>query len=131
MKKLSKEQLETKRDLIARLKENHEGLDDKLSAILSEIDEFNNSIDEFNYLVDEVESFIDEITSDQTNYFSDRSEKWQESEAGERYAEWMLEWEEAYTSLERIERIDYPIDSLDDYSYQDTLDELTDSWDEI
>ena len=69
MKKLSKEQLQTKQGLIDRLQESHADLDEKLSLILAAIDSFNEAKNSFNNILSDVEI----ISADYINQAYDRT----------------------------------------------------------
>src|SRR5215831_7199610 len=46
-------------------------------------------------VMDEANTFLESLREDAQNYFDDRSEKWQEDEAGQQYQEWINEIEQA------------------------------------
>lgn len=90
---------------------------DKVSELFAEVEE---AVDEYNSAVEDAEQFRTDITSEMEDYRADRSEKWQESDAGQQYQEWVSAWEEELRVIE-ISRPD-PIDadepealSLDDF----------------
>ena len=56
-----------------------------------------------------MEVFRDEIVSEMEQYASDRSERWQKSERGQRHEAWKQEWEGLdVTALDAIDTIDEP-----------------------
>jgi hypothetical protein len=56
-----------------------------------------------------VEAFRDEIVSEMEYYASDRSDRWQKSERGQRHEAWKQEWEGLdVTALDAIDKIDEP-----------------------
>ena len=63
-----------------------------------------------------IEQFRDEIVSDMESYMYDRSEKWQEGEAGEAYQSWLSNWEDA--SLD--DEIDFEMPVLDEIDEPET-----------
>jgi hypothetical protein len=48
---------------------------------------------DYRQVIDGANTFIATIHEDQEDYFSERTEKWQESEKGQAYQEWMNEWD--------------------------------------
>ena len=48
---------------------------------------------EYRQLVDEANTFIAVVHADQREYFAARSERWQRSEKGHAYQQWMDEWD--------------------------------------
>ncbi len=67
-------------------------------------------------------AFRDDIVSQMDEYMSDRSEKWQESAAGQNYEAWKSEWENAQIEPieiempEEIARPDIDLSPLSDLS---------------
>src|SRR5262249_58803299 len=53
----------------------------------------NSAIENYNLVVSVVEAFRDEIVSEMEHYASDRSDRWQKSERGQRHEAWKQEWE--------------------------------------
>jgi uncharacterized protein YukE len=89
MKKLSKEQLTKREELIAEMRKRHE-------AVQAAVADLNVTIQEANEL-------ITEVHNDQEVYFDERSEKWQEGDAGSAYSDWMSEWESEIEEIEAPE----------------------------
>jgi hypothetical protein len=112
MKRLSKDQLAARSELVTRL---------RAAAIKIEtaIDETNSLIDEYNVVLDDVESFRDEVVSEMETYYDERSESWQESDAGNNYADWKGQYE----SLDA--------NKLDELEAPDGLKVLTDELEEL
>ena len=50
--------------------------------------------DEVQGVIDDLESLREEVNSDQESYASEKSDKWQESDAGSLYREWADKWAE-------------------------------------
>lgn len=55
--------------------------------------EMITKITEYNGILDELTTFRDEIVSQIDNYISDRSERWQETDAASNYEDWKQSWE--------------------------------------
>ena len=64
------------------------------------VEAFDEHIDDLAFdALHEAESFRQEIADDLRSYYDDKSERWQEGDTGEQYAEWVEAWEEADFSL--------------------------------
>ena len=68
-------------------------------------------VSEYNDTVNAANAFIQEIHEKQDDYYSERSEKWQESDKGSDYESWMSEWEE---EIEEIESPDMYFELIED-----------------
>lgn len=79
MKRLTKDQLKRKGELVNRIDDLHSQL---------------------NAAIEEAEELRDEIHTAMEEYYDARSEKWQEGETGEDYKEWMDEWETEFETVE-------------------------------
>jgi hypothetical protein len=67
------------------------------------------AIEAYNNILDDMESFRDEIKGQMDDYFGERSDKWQEGDAGTAYQAWITEWENFDVShLDEIEPIQEP-----------------------
>jgi peptidoglycan hydrolase CwlO-like protein len=129
MKKLTKQQIEA-RDMLGI------AINDAVAEANEAIDAFNAALDEkrgdiesaiaaLNAKLEEARNWRDEIVSDQDAYYSERSDKWHESEAGENFEAWKQEFENA--ELDDVE-IELP-ESIEhvDSDVADTLDGLPES----
>ena len=94
MKRLSKDQKQQRADLVTRLNDAAEAVRAALAAVNAEIaGKLNSAIENYNLVVSVVEAFRDEIVSEMEHYASDRSDRWQKSERGQRHEAWKQEWE--------------------------------------
>ena len=93
MKKLSKTQIDMRNALAIEL-------DAKFDAVREAIEDLNKTIASAN-------EFVEEVHSAQDDYFSERSEAWQEGDAGSAYTDWMSEWEFS------LEELSDPTDDVD------------------
>lgn len=101
MKKLSKAQQEQRADLIRRLNEAkdlvEEACDEHQPKITEVVDAAKAAIERavaaYNEVLAEAREFAEQAASDMDSYASERSEKWQESDKGSDYASWKDEWE--------------------------------------
>jgi hypothetical protein len=110
MKRLSKGQKQQRADLVTRLNDAAEAVRAALAVVNTEIaGKLNSAIENYNLVVSVVEAFRDEIVSEMENYASDRSDRWQKSEKGDRHEAWKQEWEGLdVTALDAIDEIDEP-----------------------
>jgi hypothetical protein len=112
MKRLSKDQLATRNELVKRLR-------DAAGAIETAIDTTNGVIDEYNAILADVESFRDEVVGEMETYYDERSEKWQETDAGSSYQDWKSQFEAL--DVDQLEQLE-----LDDLKLADDLEEFPD-----
>lgn len=76
-------------------------------TIQNAIDALEQARDEYNGALQEARDFRDQVVADMEDYYDDRSEAWQEGDAGSAYVEWKDEWE----TIE-LEDFDPPIPEL-------------------
>lgn len=146
MKKLSKEQMEIRGELIEALKEAEGTVNELIEAANRKIEDaneaindangalsdLNNAIDTLNAKIAEAETWGSEISSEIGDYMDERSDKWQESEKADNYRSWKEPFESLTTdSIEHIE--DFPeIEKLEEItSGSDLVAELEDTNDEV
>jgi hypothetical protein len=128
MKSLTKQQTTDRADIAARLR-------DAASDIESAVEKFNTAtakakgeleaaVMTYNERMAEADEFRDVTVGDMQGHFDEKSEKWQESERGQAYLNWINEWEGA--ELGEVE-IDFPNDlETPDLSAADVLEGLPD-----
>jgi uncharacterized protein YukE len=99
-------------------------LDKKDAARLAELqselsdakEKLESAFENMNEAITNMEEFRGEVHSKMTDYFEDRSEKWQEGDAGQQYGEWMGRWEDSLDTLDEIEldaydnALEYPVE---------------------
>lgn len=110
MKRLSKEQVKEHEELVDAVNGAHQELDgaikqynERVAAAHSELAPF---VEAFNEAVTKANDFRESVHSDQQAYFDEKSEKWQEGDAGSAYSDWMSQWDEA--AIEEVELDDAP-----------------------
>ena len=110
MKQLSKKQQKQLAELVEELREREQAVNDAFDVLDSAAADYNAS-------TQEVTAFINGVYSDIESHYNGRSERWQESEAGEAYHEWLLAWESAAPEEVEVDRPTF-------YGSADELDEL-------
>lgn len=98
---------------INAIKDEAEHLIEELNAKLADLAEQANAAR------DEAFSALDEAANDAESYYDERSEKWQEGEAGQLYSEWKDELANARDQLS--EDVSFEIDQPEGLS---TLDDI-------
>lgn len=92
-------------------------LEDEASAVRAAIEAYNEVLDEhrakidaacfdYNNAASELRDIIAELAQEAGDYFDDRSEKWQESAAGEQYAAWKESLESAAAEIPEADEIE-------------------------
>lgn len=106
MKKLSKKDEAKRGNLVQCLRDAQEYLEAKVEKY----DGSDNAdilvtaaVEGLNGVIVSAEEFREGIVASMSLYFGDRSEKWQESDAGGEYQAWISEWEEPDEPFETIE----------------------------
>lgn len=80
-----------------------------------------DALKKLNDAISSADNWRDGIHADQESYFEDRSEKWQESDAGQNYSAWMDEWSQEFEQVE----LEYPEElEMPDVSGACALDDL-------
>lgn len=123
MKNLSK-QMRAERDKLLETYRKH--LDETNAAIEkanAAIETANGCIETLNGVGQELKGWADGVAEEMDAYYSERSEKWQEGEAGEQYSSWKDTFESAdFTEVDAFE----PLDEIDD-DFGTTIEELPES----
>lgn len=106
----------TERDRISEeLQTAHEELEAAVSAYNNALEELKNPVEEalekLNAALSDARDLRDEIVNDAEEYIGERSEKWQDGEAGQAVSEYKSSWEYAEieeASIEFPEQIEMP-----------------------
>ena len=126
MKRIPKEKLDERDQLIARLEAAKSDLEQQIELLNHSVSKFSRQIEasqeKINSILAEATEFCDLIYTEMSDYFSGRSERWCDSANGESYSLWMSDWEQEFESLE----IETPVEiSLDETSpVDDAIDAL-------
>lgn len=102
MKKLSKEERDHRVTVRADLMERKQHINGLIEALNQIVDlkwsEISDEINALNETIMEVNDWVTEIHEQQEAYYWERSETWQNGDAGQRYQEWMIEWDCSLTT---------------------------------
>lgn len=85
---------------------------DANAVIAAAIATLNEKIAALNAVVADANSTREEIESEMQSYADDRSEKWQESDRGSAFSDWLSSWGFEIEEVEEVEVTE--IDKLDD-----------------
>lgn len=129
MKKLSKQQVERRAQLAADIARACLGMN-------VAIDEFNASVvalhaglapkvDAVNVAIDAANAFTEEVHDELESYYDEKSERWQEGEAGQAYADWRDEWDLVLDALELEEVVPFDQVEIDVGSFEDLAEEVS------
>ncbi len=127
MKKLTKAQVEARWRHMDALKASSETVEEAIDQYNQTMQEAWEKIEEavssYNEAIAQASEFKEEVYSEAQEYYDERSEKWQESDKGQSYQEWIDEWE---ADLDEIE-VEQP-DELEvpDMEASDSLENLPD-----
>lgn len=93
MKKLTKLQVLKKKALFAKL------------ALLS-MDEKSFNLEEYNKAIRSLNDFIADTKDEMQNYFDERTEKWQESDNGFLYQNWIDNWDIEFQEVNSFKEVE-------------------------
>lgn len=131
MKTLTKNQLAEKARLGLALHQAAQKVDTAIAAFNHVLDEakapVEQALEEYNDALRQAAEFCEEVASDQQSYFDDKSEKWQESDRGQEYQQWMNDWANVCLDEATVELPDEV--EVPDLSAPDTLEDLPDEAD--
>ena len=123
MKRLNRKQSSEKASHVQAINTAKEKLEEvileynsKMGAAWGPVQE---ALDKLNQAVAEANEFRDDICTQQQDYYDERSEKWQEGDAGSSYSSWMEEWD---SELEEV-RMEPP-EELEVPDCSEALDQL-------
>jgi len=123
MKSLSKNEVETKDELISDFNKKSEIVRELHQEYLEAAAKLNDAITDLNETVADLENFRSDIFNQMEEYFDGKSEKWQEGDTGSAYRDWMDEW--SNLSLDPMEMVnDEDIDIPDVSLYEEVATEF-------
>ncbi len=122
MKKINNERYEGLIDLVDQLRTSKDAYNsqiEKIKEMLSpELARLNELCKEIDSALERLEGESSSLVRDMEEYYEDRSEKWQESEKGEQYQDWINAWNNLSSELP-----DVP-EEKDDCDFEDLLEDV-------
>ena len=122
MKKFSKEHIKERDLLVLKLRTEHESLESKLLEFNDKVDQMWAEVEEaltaYNQAVSGINDFASERAIEITEYMDERSDAWRDGENGERYANWLGEFENFESeevALDKPDTIEAPECIADDF----------------
>jgi len=106
MKKFSKAQNAELQEWITKLAQAKQNVDDAWSEFEEKHGAVAEAIGEYNGVVTELAEWRDGIVGVMEEYQGERSDKWQEGDAGQQYQSWIDEWQGL--EFEEIEIPEFP-----------------------
>lgn len=79
-------------DATATLESAVDAFNSKIEEAFSELTE-SDAVTTYMSIKDEAVALAENVSTELSEEFSERSEKWQESDAGQEFSEWVSEWE--------------------------------------
>jgi hypothetical protein len=120
VKKLNKTQQGELNAHITDLATKKQEIDDAWEKFELAHNELATAIDAYNASLAAVTEWRDGIVQEMSDYQSERSDKWQEGDAGQAYQAWIDEWEGL--DLDEVETPELP--DAPDFEHIDTIEQL-------
>jgi hypothetical protein len=129
MKRLSKKQQERHEELLVQLTTARDDLNQAIIHFNEEVSKLHGDlapkVTAVNEAITLVNAFVEEIHGDQECFYDERSEKWQENDAGQAYADWMGEWEMSIDELELEEPTPFDEVEIDVETFENLSQEVS------
>jgi DNA anti-recombination protein RmuC len=97
MKALSKKDAGRKAELVGEIQDKATELSTAVAKFNDELaklrEDLTATVTEYNEVVQTAEEFRADMLSQMQSYFDEKSERWQEGEAGQAYQQWINDWE--------------------------------------
>lgn len=123
MKSLTKSELTRRNRYIDGLRELRGKIEDEAATIKDEaFVKLNALVDQYNETLSEARGFIEDLANTMDDYASERSEKWQEGDAGSAYSSWQQEYESI--DLDDVEHFEPDLDLGEDFDHADAIEQL-------
>lgn len=109
MKKLSKPDVAELNEIVEELNSAAEAVSTAIEQANEKVGEANDAINEYNACLEKATEYRDRIVGQMEDFFSEKSEKWQEGDAGSAYDEWKSEWDNIdFAEVDQIEEVKAP-----------------------
>jgi DNA anti-recombination protein RmuC len=97
MKALSKKDAKRKAELVGEIQDKATELSTAVAKFNDELaklrEDLTATVNDYNEAVQAAEEFRADMLSQMQSYFDEKSEKWQEGEAGQAYQQWINDWD--------------------------------------
>lgn len=127
MKKLSKPHETERSEHVANLREAQTSLEAAVEAFNSGLEELAqpvaDAVERYNEALANAREFCEGVASEMESYYDERSEKWQDGDAGSNYSAWKDAWDDAANADDIAVDMPEPIEMLD-VDHAETLDDL-------
>jgi hypothetical protein len=120
MQRLSKDQMTQRQLFVEVLNLRGNAIEEAWIAFEGAHERLGLAIDEYNGVLGDAVTFRDEIAQKMEDYYEERSEKWQDGDAGQAYTNWMEAWTEV--ELEELEQVELP--DQPEMPHADLIDDL-------
>jgi hypothetical protein len=129
VKQLTKKQSRRREELVDKLETRKAQVQTAIEEFQEKMQTLWNetvvlSVETYNEAVREADELRVEITDAQQEYYGNRSEKWQNSDAGSTYEEWQSSWENAEFSDANLSMPEIEIDLDVEFTHEETMREL-------
>jgi hypothetical protein len=122
VKKLTKEMLDQRDELVSALTQAIDAIQLKGGEIDDLVVEYNGEIVALNEALSAAREFVGNVSEAMQEFMDDKSEKWAESEAGSAYSDWLDEW--TNVDLTDVEELVVNTDSTKFDGSAETLESL-------
>lgn len=114
MKSVDKQDQEKMEAIASALSDQHDAIAVKVGEINDLISDLNGMVGAYNQHITEANELASEIATQIENYMDEKSDKWREGEAAERYESWLSDWQNVEVDdVSTFEELEWP-DSVDD-----------------
>lgn len=126
MKRMTRQQIKERDDLAGKVEEAGTKLNETIGKFNSTLEdakaELEGAQSELNEAINNANAMREQIQGDMESYVDERSEKWQEGDAGNQYQSWIEAWS---NELEEVE-LDLP-ESLEEIDVESIVAEFRDA----
>jgi hypothetical protein len=127
MKRLDKKQQAYHEKLATQLKEAGDELNVAIGAFNAAVAQLHGElapkVDAVNVAIEAVNEFVMQVHGDQESYYDERSENWQNGDAGSAYQDRMSEWDLVLDALELEEPVPFDEIEIDEMDAFENLEQ--------
>lgn len=108
MKSLSKNDQKEQTEFVKTLRGKAGRVFDATQEVNEAIERLNDAIADYNATIEDANNWAQDLLSQMEQYKEGKTEKWQESNAGQQYDSWVQAWADDLESAEEIDLINVP-----------------------